>query len=106
ISRTFLKKFKRDARCLKRFGGQTRVPTRPQAGPTTKSVLPEKSHQTNPRFGLATRPSLGNTVERLLLSKPNAVATVAKYGSIAVGGIQRPVLVSSGPFTASVGNVP
>ena len=59
-----------------------------------------------PRLGVENRPKLGKTVATLLLSTPNHVASVAKYWSIAVVGIQRPVLVSSGPFTAKVGNVP
>ena len=60
----------------------------------------------NPRLEDEKRPRLGKTVARLLLSTPNQVASVAKYWSQAVVGIQRPVLVSSGPLTASVGNLP
>ena len=59
-----------------------------------------------PRFGAAKRPRFGKTVARLPLSTPNQVASVAKYWSMAVVGIQRPVLVSSGPLTVSVGNFP
>ena len=57
-----------------------------------------------PRLGVAKRPRFGKTVARLPLSTPNHVARVAKYWSMAVVGIQRPVLVSSGPLTVSVGN--
>lgn len=39
-------------------------------------------------------------------STPNHEASVAEYWSTAVVGIQRPMPVSSGPFTASVGNFP
>src|ERR1017187_6675850 len=60
----------------------------------------------NWRFVLAKRPRLGKTVVRLLVSTPNQDARVAKYWSQAVVGIQRPVLTSSGPPTASEGNVP
>ena len=48
----------------------------------------------------------GKTVVRLLLSTPNHVAIRAKYWSIAVVGIQRPVPVSSGPLTEREGHVP
>jgi len=61
---------------------------------------------TKPRFGVENRPIFGNTVARLPLSTPNQEANVAKYWSQAVVGIQRPVLVSSGPLTASVGKRP
>ena len=37
---------------------------------------------------------------------PNQLARVAEYSSTEVVGIQRPVLVSSGPLTARVGKVP
>ena len=47
----------------------------------------------------------GKTVARLPLSTPNQVASVAKYWSMAVVGIQRPVLVSFGPLTVRAGNV-
>ena len=63
-------------------------------------------HQYKPEIGVAKRPRFGKTVARLPLSTPNQVASVAKYWSMAVVGIQRPVLVSSGPLTVSVGNVP
>ena len=59
-----------------------------------------------PRLLAEKRPMLGKSVARLPASTPNQVASVAKYWSMAVVGIQRPVLVSSGPLTASVGNVP
>ncbi len=59
-----------------------------------------------PRLGEANRPMFGKTVERLPGSTPNHVASVAKYWSIAVVGIQRPVLVSFGPLTVSAGNWP
>ena len=48
----------------------------------------------------------GKMVVRLPLSTPNHEARVAKYWSVAVVGIHRPVLVSSGPLMVSVGYLP
>src|SRR5689334_13853485 len=61
---------------------------------------------TKPRLGVEKRPRFGKTVPRFPLSTPNHVASVAKYWSMAVLGIQRPVSVSSGPLMARVGNLP
>src|SRR6266852_2096616 len=63
-----------------------------------------------PRFDLEKRPIFGKTVARLPGSRPNQVAIVEKYWSVAVVGIQRPVpllwLASSGPLRAREGKVP
>ena len=58
-------------------------------------------HQMKSRMELALmlvkRPRLGKTVLRFAWSTPNQSASLARYWSVAVVGIQRPVLVSSGP---------
>src|SRR5687768_10345616 len=59
-----------------------------------------------PRSGWAKRWMLGKTVGISAALTPNHLASVAEYSSTAVVGIHRPVLVSSGPLTASVGKLP
>ncbi len=60
----------------------------------------------NPRFEDGNRERFGNTVDRFPGSTPNQVARVAKYWSMAVVGIQRPVLVSFGPLMVRAGKEP
>ncbi len=64
------------------------------------------AHSMKPRLELAKRPRLGKTVGRSVLVTPNHEARVALYSSTLVLGIQRPVLVSLGPFTTRAGKAP
>lgn len=52
------------------------------------------------------RPRFGKMVPMSVFETPNQRASVAEYSSTEVVGIQRPVLVSSGPLMASVGKRP
>jgi hypothetical protein len=70
------------------------------------SQVDELPYSMKPRSGLLNRPRLGKTVGISVAESPNHFAMVALYSSTLVVGIQRPVLVSLGPPTASTGNDP
>ena len=62
---------------------------------------------TNPRFAVAKLPIFGKIAGICAALTPNHEASVAAYCTLPVDGTQRPLVPeSSGPFSASVGNVP
>src|SRR5262249_49981076 len=73
-----------------------------QGGPDPPEAQPRK-----PRSSVANLPTFGSTEARSPGATPNQRASVAAYWSVEVVGIHRPWAVkSSGPPSASVGNVP
>ncbi len=62
---------------------------------------------TNPKFAEAKLPIFGNTLAICVALTPNQLASVPAYCTLAVEGTHRPFdPESSGPASASVGNVP
>ncbi len=68
--------------------------------------LAVRFYSMKPRSAVAKRGRFGKTVSMLAGLMPIHFASVAAYWSTAVVGIQRPVLVSSGPPTVSAGKAP
>jgi len=85
------------------FGGRGRPPLHRK----NQIALASADYPINASVGVVKLARLGKTEGKSVEATPNHCASVAAYWSIDVVGTHRPSPVaSSGPFTASVGNVP